>query len=181
MSRPIRRHVTHLLTAYVHQQLSARQRDRVHRHLDECPTCRAALAREQFIARDLKQYMPLVGRPERGQLRRLWPRIRTELWQVSPIVKLLPSFSVIAMMVLIFTISVSALFGGTGHAIAAPNVISNADVKATNTPVRTEEPIGGDPAAEVQASQTASPLAIPPQASPAPPPIRRASGLVSAP
>jgi anti-sigma factor RsiW len=168
----IRRHVTHLLVAYVHQQLPERQRARVHRHLDNCPSCRAALAREQFIARDMKQYMPLVGRPERGQLRRLWPRIRKELLNAPPAIKMLPSFSVLAMMILMFTMGVSALFGGPGHAIAAPNPLVPADVKATNTPFHTEEGATVDIAPELQASQTASPLNVPPQASPAPPPVR---------
>jgi anti-sigma factor RsiW len=176
----MRRHVTHLLTAYVHQQLSPRQRDRVHRHIDGCPSCRAALTREQFIARDLKQYMPMVGRPERGQLRRLWPRIRTELLSVPPAMKLLPSFSVLAMMMLVFTMGISALFGGPAHAIAAPNQHVPADIKATNTPVRTEEPSAEATEPELQASQTANPLNVPPQASPAPPPVRPSS-LISAP
>ncbi len=178
----MRRHVTHLLTAYVHQQLSQRQRDRVHRHLDNCPSCRAVLVREQFIARDLKQYMPTVGRPEKGQLRRLWPRIRAELLSAPPALKMLPSFSVLAMMILVFSMGVSALFGGPGHAIAAPDPLVPADVKATNTPVRTEDPLGDQQAMEpeIQASQTANPLNVPPQASPAPPPVRP-SGLVRAP
>lgn len=162
-------HVTHLLTAYVHDQLSKRQRDRVHKHLDSCLVCRAALSREQFIKQDLKQGMPALGRPEPGQLRRLWPRIRAELRAAPPVVRLLPSFSALAMMILVAAIGVSSLFGGTSHASAAPEPLVPADIKATNTPVHTESP-GAHVESLATASQTASPLLIPPQASPAPPP-----------
>lgn len=169
-----RRHIRHLLPGYVHHQLNQRDRDRVVRHLDTCIDCRVALAREQLTARDLKQGMPRIGRPEAGQLRRLWPRVWADFRKMPPVVQWLPSLSVIVMMVLVFTIGLSSLFGGSVPAIAAPNPLVPADIKATSTPVRTEEARGDDDAmtnAGVAASQTASPLLSAPQPSPAPPPV----------
>lgn len=167
------RHIDHLLTAYVHGQLSKRQRDRVHRHLDGCMACRAALSREQFIKRDLQAGFALIGRPEPGQIRRLWPRIRAELRAAPPIVRLAPSFSALAIMVLVCAIGISSLFGTSSHASAAPEPFVPADIRATDTPVHTESPRTADTDAVIVASQTASPLLVPPQASPAPPPARQ--------
>ncbi len=160
------RHVARLLPAYVHGQLTKRQRDRVLRHIEDCPACSAALTREQWIARELKATMPAIGRPEPGQLRRLWPRVRSQLVSVPPAARMLSSMGVLAMLALVFALSVSSLFGAPTHAIAAPNPLVPADIKATTTPVRTEDPTTET---ELAASQTASaPIIYRP--SPAPPP-----------
>jgi anti-sigma factor RsiW len=169
------KHVTHLLPAYVHQQMNARQRDQVRRHLRECPACRAALTREESLVRDLRQMMPGIGEPAPGQLRRLWPAVRAEVQTAPPAVRLIPSLSVLVMMMLICAFSISALFGdGTTHAIAAPNQRVPADIQATNTPFHTEEP-RDEAATALIPSQTASALELP-KPSPAPLPVQRYPG-----
>src|SRR5260221_14705598 len=72
------KHVDHLLTAYVHRQLTRAQRSEVARHIQRCEDCRAALVREQELASDISVYMPQIGQPRRGKLSRLWPAIWRE-------------------------------------------------------------------------------------------------------
>src|SRR5437016_9953530 len=72
------KHIEHLLTAYVHRQLPRKERERVMLHVQLCANCRAALDREELLARDVARLMPLIGQPRRGQLARLWPAIWRE-------------------------------------------------------------------------------------------------------
>src|SRR5258708_18104918 len=78
-----RRHVYHLITAYVHHPLRPEQAARVLGHIRVCSECRAALDREQQTAHDIATTMPLIGRAKRGQLARLWPAIWLE-FRTSP-------------------------------------------------------------------------------------------------
>ncbi|GAB4417981.1 MAG: hypothetical protein Kow00106_13900 [Anaerolineae bacterium] len=55
------RHVTHLLTRYVHGQLGPAQTAQVVNHVRHCARCRAALAREERIARDLRDELRTMG------------------------------------------------------------------------------------------------------------------------
>jgi len=150
----MRNHVSHLLTAYVNGQLSRSERERVTVHVRLCRECRAELDRERQMARELATYMPLVGQPKRSQLARLWPAIwaefRTPQHRVS---RLLPTYGVVLMLVLMGAFVLSSLFGGPTHAIAAPYQAVPAEVKATSTPAETDEPAISN---SVQASETAS-------------------------
>src|SRR6184192_3644084 len=101
----MRKHVNHLLTAYVHRQLSRTDRERVAVHVRLCRECRAALDREELLARDLAVAMPLVGQPRRGQLARLWPAIWREFMTSSHhipnrMTRWLPSYGVILALIL---------------------------------------------------------------------------------
>ncbi len=137
----MRNHVTQYLTAYVDGRLNHQRRVRVAQHLARCEACRAALAREQDVSRELAALMPGLGQPEPGQLRRLFPAIMAEVRSTpSHPLRLAPSVGVMLAMLLICAFSVSAFFGGATHAIAAPNPHFPSDVQATNTPVRTDEP-----------------------------------------
>ncbi len=166
MRDPIRNHVTHLLPAYVHRQLNRQRREQVARHVSACAECHAALRREESLARDLAALMPALGQPEPGQLRRLWPSILAEVRIDKPTpFRLAPSVGVILTMLLICAFSLSAFFSGTTHASAAPNPLVPSDIRATNTPVHTDEP--GTEIILPAASQTASAFNLP-MASPAP-------------
>jgi hypothetical protein len=160
----MRNHVDHLLTAYVHKQLSRTARERVAVHVRLCEQCRAALYREEQLARDITLSMPLVGQPQRNQLARLWPKIWAE-FLTSPGRKFgwLPSYGLVLVLMVLCAFAVSSLFGGPTHAIAAPFQAVPAEVRATNTPVRTDEPTISNP----QPSETASVFSLP-TASPAP-------------
>lgn len=160
------KHVHHLLTAYVHRQLSSDQRNQVASHVQRCTECRAALDREQMLVRDIAVYMPQIGRNRRGQLARLWPAIWLEFgrppfrWATR-----LSSYG-LAVMVLVLSIFVaSVLFTGSAQADAAALRIVPADVKATFTPVA----MIGSPTAVDQpsVSETVSAFKLP-MASPVP-------------
>lgn len=73
------RHVTHLITRYVHGQLRPAQRAAVINHTRECPACRAALAREERLVADLRREMPLIGQPRPAQLTRVWAGVWQEI------------------------------------------------------------------------------------------------------
>jgi anti-sigma factor RsiW len=160
----MRNHVRHLLTAYVHRQLTPAQRERVTRHVRSCPECRAALDREERLVRDLIRTMPLIGQPRPNQLTRLWPAIWRE-FRLPP-VRLghwLPSYGLLLALMLACAFFASALFAGPSHAVAAPVQRVPADIRPTLTPVRTDEPTIISP----QPSGTASASYLP-AASPAP-------------
>lgn len=71
------RHVTHLLTRYVHGQLGREQQALVVNHVRRCARCRAALAREEQIARDLRDELPALGarRPAAATWSAVWGEI----------------------------------------------------------------------------------------------------------
>jgi anti-sigma factor RsiW len=160
----MRNHVRHLLIAYVHHQLPPARREHVTRHVQSCPECRAALDREERLARDVIRYMPLIGRPQPRQLARLWPALWREFR--TPSVNgdhWLPSYGVLLALMLACAFFASSLFAGPSHAIAAPVPRVPADVRPTLTPVRTDEPLIVSP----QPNETTSAFYLP-AASPAP-------------
>ncbi len=71
------RHVTHLLTRYVHGQLGPEQEALVVNHVRQCARCRAALAREERIARDLRDELRTLGprRPAAATWSAVWSEI----------------------------------------------------------------------------------------------------------
>jgi hypothetical protein len=73
------RHVSHLLTRYVHDQLSPAQRARVINHVRTCPDCRAVLAREERLATDLRREMPHFGQPRPAQLAHVWAGVYQDM------------------------------------------------------------------------------------------------------
>ncbi len=164
----MRNHVTHLLTAYIHRQLPRDQRDRVLVHVQMCADCRAALAREEMIARDISTAMPLIGQPRRYQLRRLWPSIWAEFRNPRPRTQsLLPSYGVALVIFVLGACMLSTLFSGPAYAIAAPAQAVTAEIHATSTSVGTDEPTTVAQKLP-EASETASGSAFLPMASPAP-------------
>jgi anti-sigma factor RsiW len=136
------RHITPLIHAYIHHQLTPAARRRVSEHLQTCATCRAALDGDAQLARDLGAYLPLMGPPGRKQLAALWPTI----WQQaqrrpSRWVRLtrLSSYGMVAAALLMTCVFLgSALFDSPTRAVASP--MSPADVKPTHTPIFTGEP-----------------------------------------
>ena len=159
----LRKHVNHLLTAYVHGQLSRREQDRVTVHVRLCADCRDALRREEQLARDVTRHMPRVGQPRRGQLARLWPAIWRE-FRTPPGLRYWPSYGLVLALMVLCAFVLSSLFTGQTHAIAAPFQAVPAEVRATVTPVRTDEPTADAP----KPNETANALLILPMASPAP-------------
>jgi predicted anti-sigma-YlaC factor YlaD len=118
------RHVNHLLSRYAHGQLRPAQRTRVSQHVRRCEACRAALAREQLIAADLRRQLPQWGQAQSNQLAGVWlnvwqevnrPRCRAALpaW--------MPGLGVVVGMLLVLVVALPLIAGGEIRAVAAPN------------------------------------------------------------
>ncbi len=165
----MRNHVRHLLTAYVHHQLSPALAARVASHVGECPECRTALDREMQLARELARYVPQIGRPRPGQLARLWPAIWLEFrtpTSVNAAKRWLPSYGLLMAFMLACAFFTSSLFAGQAHVIAAPVPLVPADVRPTVTPIHTDEPTTVAP--EPSETARAAYARYLPSASPAP-------------
>lgn len=74
-----KQHVTQLLTRYVNGTLRPQQRVQVVNHVRQCDACRAALAREERVARELQRDLAQVGTPQAGQLAAVWAGVMGEL------------------------------------------------------------------------------------------------------
>ncbi|WP_119067015.1 zf-HC2 domain-containing protein [Aggregatilinea lenta] len=74
-----RRHVTHLLTRYVHDQLAPAQVAQVINHVRTCASCRAALVREERLAAGMRREMPAFGQATQGQLAHVWAGVWGEV------------------------------------------------------------------------------------------------------
>jgi anti-sigma factor RsiW len=116
------RHVNHLLTSYVHGQLSMVQRARVVNHTRTCPQCRAALAREEHLAADLRRELPRLGQTHSTQLAGMWASV----WRdVSPMRRYnlsdwLPGVSVVVVMAVALLFVLPLLAGNGVRVGAAP-------------------------------------------------------------
>jgi anti-sigma factor RsiW len=117
-------HVTHLITRYVHGQLRPAQRARVVNHVRTCAACRAALAREEWIASDLRREMPVMGMAARsGQLAQVWAGVWQEVGTSRPpsVGKTwLPGLSAILALVLVLAVALPLLAENGVRAEAAP-------------------------------------------------------------
>ncbi len=117
-------HIAHLITRYIHGQLRPSQRARVVNHVRTCAACRAALAREEWIASDLRREMPGIGTAARSaQFAQVWagvwkevsgPRVRARVtaW--------LPGVGAVVALVLILAVIVPLLAESGLRAEAAP-------------------------------------------------------------
>jgi anti-sigma factor RsiW len=120
------RHVTHLLTRYVHGQLRPSQRARVINHVRTCPACRVALAREERVAADLRREMPAFGQARPGQLAQVWLDVWGEIGAThSPPPHTtrstwLPGLSVVLAMLLLLAVALPLLVQSGLRAEAAP-------------------------------------------------------------
>lgn len=133
-------HIDHLLTAYIHQQLSPALKTQVAHHLQRCDHCRAALDQELSIGRELRDWMPAIGKPNKEQLTVLWSSVRQDRrhglsWRWADGFP----FTLIAMGLFIVVIACMVIFvQGPLPAIAAP--VSPQQIQVTWTPYLTERP-----------------------------------------
>lgn len=119
------RHVTHLLTRYVHGQLRPAQRSRVSNHVRMCVNCRVALAREENLAADLRREMPLIGQASAGQLSHVWAGVWQEVNSTRPRSRwngssLLPGLGAMIAVLLLVMVVVPLLVQSGVRAEAAP-------------------------------------------------------------
>lgn len=118
-----RGHVRHLLTRYVHGTLRADQRAVVLQHVRVCADCRAALAREEQIAADLRGDLTIVAGPRQGQLASTWSGVwrevsagRRSAFGEAP--ALLSGLGMILALLVVFVVAL-ALEAGAGMRVEA--------------------------------------------------------------
>lgn len=119
-------HVTHLLTRYVHGQLSVAQQARVAAHARACFACRMALNREQELASRLRREIPRLGQVTGGQLASVWSSIWQEIdaprgHTRSLLSAGLTGLSVVLAMMLVLVIALPMISGAGVRAEGAPS------------------------------------------------------------
>jgi anti-sigma factor RsiW len=134
------RHVTHLLSAYVHGELAPHLRLRVTRHLDSCDSCYAALCRERDLTRTLADQLPAFGAPQPDQLARLLPDILAETVPQTPPSPRLSGMAVAMVLSLVLVIMVPALMMPRVSVVAAPDQPAPYMIAATATRSVTDAP-----------------------------------------
>jgi anti-sigma factor RsiW len=117
-------HITHLITRYIHGQLRPSQRVRVVNHVRTCAACRAALAREEWIASDLRREMPGIGTAARApQFAQVWAGVWQEVGGPRARAKAtawLPGMGVVIALVLILAVIVPLVSASGLRDEAAP-------------------------------------------------------------
>ncbi len=122
----IDRHVTHLLTRYLHGQLRPAQQARVANHVRRCARCRAALAREERLAASLRRDLPALGQPRPEQLAGVWAGVLSELGapQSRPagmrFARWLPGMSMALGLLVLLAVALPLMAGGDLRVEAAP-------------------------------------------------------------
>ncbi len=119
------RHVTHLLTHYVNGQLSPGQRAHVVNHVRRCAACRAALAREDRLAADLRREVPAIGQASASQVASLWANVWQDFSAPAHPARAfssmwLPGLSLVLATMLVLTVALPLLAENGVRAEAAP-------------------------------------------------------------
>ena len=138
------RHVTHLLTAYLHGELPPHLRSRVIRHLEVCDTCYAAMLHEREMVRTLESQMPVFGMPYPETLSRLLPGILAEVRASSQAAvrpQGLPGAALALVMSLVLALVVPVLMAPHTAAVQAPDQPAPYMVAATATQSVTDSPV----------------------------------------
>ncbi len=119
------RHVTHLVTRYVHGQLRPAQRARVVNHVRTCDICRAALTRAELLDSDLRRQMPAFGPAAARPLSDVWVGVWADIntpkrsRRASAGMLLLPGVSVVLVVAVTLAIMLPILAGSGVRAEAA--------------------------------------------------------------
>lgn len=131
------RHITHLITRYVHDQLGPANRALVINHVRTCAECRAELARAERLVADLRHEMPLIGQPSAAQLTQVWAGVWGELQMPrrrSTNSIWLPGISLALVGLLVLVVVLPLLLYGGLRAEAAPMQPSLNNVLAAASP-----------------------------------------------
>ncbi len=67
------------LTAYLHGELSPRERQRMTQHIQACPMCYTVYIQQRDIQRDLAYYVPLIGQENRPRYDKMWASIQADM------------------------------------------------------------------------------------------------------
>lgn len=177
------RHVTPLIARYIDGQLRPAQRAQVVNHVRTCAACRAALAREERIAADLRREMPRFGQPDAARIDRVWSDVWRDFETTPRPVRSnrtlrLPELSVALAMLVMLALALPLLAQSGMRAEAAPFEPGSNLVRSTAspTPGGTDEARAGAPATVVAHASAQATVALAPAvgASPAPMPVSTA-------
>ncbi len=183
------RHITHLINRYIDGQLNPSLRARVVNHVHDCDRCRAALARQERIASDLRRDLPALGHPVQGRLPSgqlasvfagVMSDVQSQRWQDRlPLHTWLPGVTVALVMLLVIAVALP-LLGDSGLRVEAAPVQT-----LQNRPVSTSSPTPGlietDEARSsvVAAIKPRATVALVSEAGATPAPVPGATGIIS--
>jgi len=177
------RHVTPLIARYVEGQLRPAQRAQVVNHVRACAACRAALAREERIAADLRREMPRLGQPDAARIDRVWSDVWHDIETAPRRTRAhrstrLPGLSVALAMLVMLALALPLLAQSGMRAEAAPFEPGSNLVRSTAspTPGGTDEARTDTPASRAARANPLATVALAPAvgASPVPMPISTA-------
>ncbi len=172
----MRTHVTHLLTAYLHDELPPHLNRRVIRHLERCDDCYLAMQRERELVRTLAAQMPVVGVPRPEQLARLLPAILAEVNEPPsrrrP--RALPGYGLALVVTLVLAVMVPVLIAPRVAADYAPDQPAPYMIQATATQSVTDSPVAGL-LLPMTVARRQNPATEPPDLDPAPAPVALAT------
>ncbi|NPV68488.1 MAG: hypothetical protein HPY64_15195 [Anaerolineae bacterium] len=134
-------HVTRWLTAYLHGELAPHLRERVSRHVRECDECYAALRREQELARELGDSMPVFGAPRNEQLARVLSGILAEAGNHQGMAAFRVPRAGVALLLSLLLVLLPALVMPRA-AVSAPDQPAPYMIAATATQSSTDAPTG---------------------------------------
>ncbi len=139
------KHVSHLLAAYVQDELPLHLRRRVATHLLTCESCCLALDRERTLARTLKGEMPILGAPRPEQVTRLLPGILAEVIPPAGAERgfaacRFPGLGMVMLVSLALAILVPAMVLPRSIAVSAPDQPAPYQIAATPTLSMTDSP-----------------------------------------
>lgn len=72
------------MTAYVNGELPLHARRRMARYIDECPQCYAEYIRQRHVQQELVNQIAAIGKPDAGQLDRIWSAIQLDMKPARP-------------------------------------------------------------------------------------------------
>lgn len=177
------RHVTSLIARYIDGQLRPAQRAQVVNHVRVCAACRAALAREEQIAADLRREMPRLGQPDAARIDRVWSDVWHDIEAAPRPTRArrsthLPGLSMALAMLVMLALALPLLAQSGMRAEAAPFEPGSNLVRSTAspTPGGTDEARTDTPASRAARANPLATVALAPAvgASPVPMPISTA-------
>jgi anti-sigma factor RsiW len=148
------------MVAYINGELSERSRRRMARYIDECADCHAEYTRQRCTQREIHDRLPSIGRPQAGQLDRIWTAIQADLSRPATANYQPQRFQLrygFAVMLMVAALVFPLLFsdGGVSPA-AATQPTPDARVAYVDDTVATERPAADGTLAQVLTESAAS-------------------------
>ena len=166
------------MVAYINGELSERSRRRMARYIDDCTDCYAEYTRQRRIQREIHDRLPSIGRPQAGQLDRIWTAIQADLSRPATTNYQPQRFQLrygFVVMLMVAALIFPLWFGDGGvSTVAATQPTPDARVAYVDDTVATERPdadvslaqpltenVASTPAPDMQTEVTIAPEAVP--------------------